>query len=192
MPLSSRNAHPRTISSDAPSTIHIRHIINTLLPLRALQARKGSTELLGRANPRTVLRSATPALGIMHAGLARQTRRQAPGIAKPLLGLGVDDADATAVPAALVGIAGIAGVIDADLVRAGALDVAEAAAEDGVWAVAGLLDGEAGQGFAFLAVGAGLRVGGEGAGWFAAAGAEVRVGLGAGEGWGGLDADFLL
>ena len=94
--------------------------------------------------------------------------------------------------AALVGIAGIAGIIDADLVRAGALDVAEAAAEDGVRAVAGLLDREAGEGFAFLAVGAGLRGGGEGAGWFAAAGAEVRVFLGAGEGWGGLDADFFL
>lgn len=101
----------------------------------------------------------------MHARLARQTRRQAPRIAKPLLRhlrLGVDDADAAAIRAAVVGVAGIAGIIDADLVRAGALDVSEATAEDGLRAVACLLDREAGEGFAFLAVGAGLRVGGEG------------------------------
>lgn len=129
----------------------------------------------------------------MHTRLPRQTRRQAPGITEPLLrhrGRGIYHADTAAVSPGRLGIAGIARIVDADLVRPGALNVAEAAAEDGVGAVASLLDGESWEGFAFLAVRARLCVGGEGAGRLAGAGAELDVGHVTIDGGGGLDADF--
>lgn len=134
----------------------------------------------------------------MHARLPQHTRRQAPGIAKPLHRLrGRGHADAAAIPAGGGGVARVAGIIDADLVGPGALDVAEAAAEgglggDGHGAVAGLHGGDAGEDGAFLAGGAGALVGCEGAGSLAGPGAEVGVVQAAADIRGGLDADFLL
>ena len=141
---SSRHANTRTISSNTGSTIRIVHIINTLLSLGTLQARQCPTKLLGRANTRAVLRCATSSLGIMHTSLVRITRRHTPGITDPLLRLCVDNADSAAVPPRRRRIAGIARIVDADLVCVRALDVADAAAEDGIRAVAGLLDRETG------------------------------------------------
>ena len=144
---SGRHTHTGTISSNPARTIGIVHIINTLLPLVTLQARQRRTKLLGRAHPRTVLCSATPSFGIMHARLVRVTWRNAPGITDALLWhwrLCIDDTDFAAVSPRRLRIAAIARVVDADLSRIRALDVAETAAEDGLWAVTGLLDRESG------------------------------------------------
>lgn len=145
--ISSGHTNTWTISSNAARTIRIVHIINTRLPLVALQTRNRRTKFLGRADPGTVLRSATSSTGIMHARLIRETRRHASGITDPRLRhrrLGVDDADPAAVPPRRRRIAGIARIFSAYLSRVRALDVGDAAAEDGLWAVAGLLNREAG------------------------------------------------
>ena len=91
----------------------------------------------------------------MDANLALETRRQAPGVAKPLRR---HDTDATAISACGAWVAGIAGIIDADVVTIRALDVCDAAAEGRGRTVACLLDGDARENFASLAVGAGLGV----------------------------------
>ena len=135
----------------------------------------------------------------MHARFPRQTRRQASGITKPLLRRlqGLRNTDAATICPSRGRVAGVAGVIDADLIGACALDVPDSTAEDGLrgdgfGAVACLLDGEPGKGFACLAFGAGSLVGGERAGSFTGAGAEVGVFHAAAQSWGGLDADFLF
>ena len=66
---SSSHADTGTISSNTARTIRIVHIIDTFLPLAALQTGESPTDLLRRANPGTVLRNATSNLGIMHARL---------------------------------------------------------------------------------------------------------------------------
>ncbi|KAL8944288.1 MAG: hypothetical protein Q9211_000646 [Gyalolechia sp. 1 TL-2023] len=134
----------------------------------------------------------------MHARFPRQARRQAPGITKPLLRLlGLGNTDAAAICPGRGRVAGVAAVIDADLVGPCALDVSDAATEDrlgggGFGAIACLLGGEAGKGCACLALGAGALVGGERAGSFASAGAELGVLQAAAQCGGGLDADFFF
>ncbi len=137
----------------------------------------------------------------MDARFPRQTRRQASGITKPRLRLRrllrPRNTDAATICPGRGRVAGVAGVIDADLVGPCALDVPDASAEggfggDGFGAVACLLDGEAGKGCACLALGAGSLVGGERAGSFTEAGAEVRVFRAAAQSGGGLHAHFLI
>ncbi|KAL8751233.1 MAG: hypothetical protein Q9184_006132, partial [Pyrenodesmia sp. 2 TL-2023] len=131
----------------------------------------------------------------MHANFPRQTRRQAPGITKPLFRLpGLDDADTATISARFGRVASVAGIINADLVWPCTLDISDAAAEDelGFGAETDLLDRDAREGFAYLAVGAGSFVGCQRAGSFTGARAEFGVLHFAVEGGGGLDADFLF
>ena len=83
----------------------------------------------------------------MHARLVRVTWRNAPGITDALLWhwrLCIDNTDSAAVRTSLRRVAAIAWIVNANLGWVRALDVAEAAAEDGLWAVTGLLDRESG------------------------------------------------
>ncbi|KAI4167620.1 MAG: hypothetical protein LQ343_007067 [Gyalolechia ehrenbergii] len=195
---SSWHAYTRAISSNSPRAIQVPRIIHTPLFRPTLQTRQRRTNSLRRANTRAILCARTRTLGVVHARFPRQTRRQAPGVTKPLLRLlGLSDADAATICPGGGRVAGIAGVIDADLVGPCALDVGDATAGDGlgghgVGTVTRLLDGEAGKGVACLALGAGWLVGGERAGSFTGAGAEVGVFRAAAQRGGGLDADFLL
>ena len=192
------HAYTRAISSNPPGAVQVPRIIHTPLPRLTLQTRQRRASSLRHANTRAILCARTRALGVVHACFPRQTRRQAPGITKPLLRLsGLSDADAATICPGGGRVAAVVGVIDADLVGPCALDVGDAAAGDGlggdgVGAVARLLDGEAGKGFAWLALGAGSLVGGERAGSFTGARAEVGVFRAAAQRGGGLDADFLL